>query len=133
MPAITAAERLSSFGSRKVKRLFRSTSEVTFALPASLRKISRSASQCPNASRVPTSAGRFSIQRSRGIGGAARPAAVAAPAPPARLGQVAVQAVLPALRAVDVAVDGLVADRRPAVRLFLSQPAGDLLRRPAGL
>ena len=67
MPAITAAERLSSFGSRKVKRLLRSTSEVTFALPGCLPKISRSASQWPNVSRVPTSAGRFSIQRSRGI------------------------------------------------------------------
>ena len=67
MPATTAAERLSSFGSRKVNRLFRSTSEVTFALPASLRKISRSPSQWPKVSPVPTSAGRFSIQRSRGI------------------------------------------------------------------
>ena len=67
MPATTAAERLSSLGSRKVKRLFRSTSEVTFALPCSLRKISRSPSQCPKLSRLPTSAGRFSIQRSRGI------------------------------------------------------------------
>ena len=68
MPATTAAERLSSFASRKVNRLLRSTSEVTLALPCSLRKISRSASQWPNVSRVPTSAGRFSIQRSRGIG-----------------------------------------------------------------
>ena len=50
------------------KRLFLSTSEVTFALPCSLRKISRSASQCPNVSRPSTSAGLFSIQRSRGIG-----------------------------------------------------------------
>src|SRR3954469_22660913 len=46
MPAITAAERLSSLASRKVNRLFRSTSEVTSALPTSLRKISRSASRC---------------------------------------------------------------------------------------
>src|SRR4051794_41952231 len=68
MPATTAAERLSWFGSRKVNRLFLSTSEVTFALPCSLRKISRSPSQCPKASRSPTSAGRFPIQRSRGIG-----------------------------------------------------------------
>ena len=67
MPAITAAERLSSFASRKAKRLFLSTSEVTFALPTSSRKISRSASQCPKLSRFWTSAGRFSIQRSRGI------------------------------------------------------------------
>src|SRR5689334_1291029 len=59
------------------------------------------------------------------------PAAVAAPAPAARLRQVAVQAVLAALRAVDVPVDGLVADRGPAVRLFVLQPSGDLLRRPA--
>src|SRR4051794_2664297 len=64
--------------------------------------------------------------------GGARPAAVAAPAPPPGLGQVAVQAVLAALRAVDVAVDGLVADRRPAVRLVPETPR-DLLRRPAGL
>ena len=68
MPATTAAERLSALGSRKVYRLFLSTSEVTLALPASLRKISRSPSQWPKACRSPTSAGRFSIQRSRGIG-----------------------------------------------------------------
>jgi hypothetical protein len=43
-----------------------------------------------------------------------------------------VEAVLAALGAVDVAVDGLVADRGAAVR-FLLEPAGDLLRRPAGL
>src|SRR3954449_2209743 len=66
-------------------------------------------------------------------GGAARPSAVAAATPPARLGQVAVEAVPAALRAVDVAVDRLVADRRPAIRLVVLQPAGDLLRRPAGL
>ena len=65
--------------------------------------------------------------------GAARPAAVAAPASAARLRQVAVQAVLAALRPVDVAVDRLVADRGPAVRLVPLEPAGDLLRRPAGL
>src|SRR3954454_1285452 len=63
--------------------------------------------------------------------GAARPPAVAGPAPPARLGQVAVEAVLAALGAVDVPVDGLVADRGSA--RFLSQPSGDLLGRPAGL
>src|SRR4051794_15293413 len=63
---------------------------------------------------------------------APRPAAVAAPAPAARLRQVAVEAVLPALRPVDVAVDRLVADRRPAVRLASETPR-DLLRRPAGL
>src|SRR3954453_4866609 len=55
--------------------------------------------------------------------GAARPSAVAAAAPPARLRQVAVQAVLPALGPVDVAVDRLVADRGSA--LFLFQPSGD--------
>src|SRR4051795_10173611 len=64
-------------------------------------------------------------------GGAARPAAVAAPASPPGLGQVAVEAVLAALRAVHVPVDGLVADRRPAVRLVPETPR-DLLRRPAG-
>src|SRR4051795_12158698 len=64
--------------------------------------------------------------------GAARPAAVTGPAPAARLGQVAVEVIPPAFRPVDVAVDGLVADRRPAVRLLL-EPAGYLLRRPAGL
>src|SRR3954452_18646752 len=64
-------------------------------------------------------------------GGAARPAAVAAPASPPGLGQVAVEAVLAALRAVHVPVDGLVADRRPAVRLVPATPR-DLLRRPAG-
>src|SRR5689334_6752800 len=63
---------------------------------------------------------------------APRPSAVAAPAPAARLRQVAVEAVLPALRPVDVAVDRLVADRRPAVRLTSETPR-DLLRRPAGL
>src|SRR4051794_12383690 len=63
--------------------------------------------------------------------GAPRPSAVAGPAPPARLGQVAVEAVPPAFRAVDVAVDRLVADRGSAP--FLFQPSGDLLRRPAGL
>jgi hypothetical protein len=68
MPARTAAERRSSFGSREAKRLFLSTSEVTFALPCCLRKISRSASQCPNVSRPSTSAGLFSIQRWHGIG-----------------------------------------------------------------
>ena len=41
------------------------------------------------------------------------------------------EAVLAALRPVDVAVDGLVTDRGSA--LFLFQPSGDLLRRPAGL
>ena len=65
-------------------------------------------------------------------GGAAGSPAVTRPAPAARLGQVAVQAVLAALRAVDVPVDGLVADGSPAVRLFVLQPSGDLLRRPAG-
>src|SRR5690349_10103804 len=64
---------------------------------------------------------------------AARPAAVTGPAPPARLRQVAVEGVLPALRAVDVPVDGLVAHRGPAVRLLPLEPTGDLLRRPAGL
>src|SRR5690242_2748966 len=70
------------------------------------------------------------LARDRGAPG---PAAVAAPAPPAGLRQVAVQAVLAALRAVDVPVDGLVADRRPAIRPFVPQPSSDLLRRPAGL
>src|SRR4051812_30425989 len=65
-------------------------------------------------------------------GGAAGSPAVAGPAPAARLGQVAVEAVLAALRAVDVPVDGLVADGSPAVRLFVLQPSGDLLGRPAG-
>src|SRR3954453_20419152 len=60
-------------------------------------------------------------------------APVAAPAAAARLRQVAVEAVLAALGPVDVAVDRLVADRGPAVRLLVLQPAGDLLRRPAGL
>src|SRR3954451_1547616 len=50
------------------------------------------------------------------------PAAVAAPTSPARLRQVAVEALLAALRGVDVAVDGLVADGRPSVR-FLLEPA----------
>ncbi len=68
MPARTAAERRSPFGGRRVNRLFLSVSEVTFVLPCSLRKTSRSHSQWPNVSRVPTSAGRFSIQRPRGIG-----------------------------------------------------------------
>src|SRR4051812_25511553 len=63
--------------------------------------------------------------------GGARPAAVAAAAPPPGLGQVTVGAVLPALRPVDVAVDGLVADRRPAARRLPLQPPRDLLRRPA--
>src|SRR4051812_18462007 len=62
---------------------------------------------------------------------ATRPAAVTAPAPPARLRQVAVQAVLAALGAVDVPVDRLVADRGPAARRLPLQPPRDLLRRPA--
>src|SRR3954447_26863152 len=134
MPATTAAERLSSLGSRKVNRLLRSTSEVTFALPASLRKISRSASRFP----VPEGLARPDLRRPvldpalARDGGAAGPSAIAATAPPARLGQVAVEAVPPALRAVDVAVDGLVADRRPVLRLVPETPR-DLLRRPAGL
>src|SRR3954451_3752431 len=113
MPAITAAERSSSFGSRKVKRLVRSTSEVTSALPACLPKISRSPSQCPNVSRVPTSAGPVldpALARDRG---GARLAAVAGAAPPPGLRQVAEEAVLAALRPVDVPVDCLVADGRP--------------------
>src|SRR3954469_25514333 len=64
--------------------------------------------------------------------GGARLAAVAGAAPPPGLRQVAVEAVLAALRPVDVPVDGLVADGRPSIR-FLLEPAGDLLRRPAGL
>src|SRR4051794_9007749 len=60
----------------------------------------------------------------------ARLAAVAAATPPPGLRQVAVEAVLSALGAVDVPVDRLVADRRPAVR-FLPEPPCDLLRRPA--
>src|SRR6185436_3769871 len=60
------------------------------------------------------------------------PAAVAAPTSAARLRQVAVEALLAALRGVDVAVDGLVADGRPSVR-FLLEPAGDLLRRQPSL
>src|SRR3954470_14774346 len=68
------------------------------------------------------------LARDRGTAG---PAAVAAAAPPPGLGQVAVEAVLAALGAVDVAVDRLVADRGSA--RFLFQPSGDLLRRPAGL
>src|SRR3954462_6825739 len=65
--------------------------------------------------------------------GTAGPAAVAAATPPPGLRQVAVQAVLAALGAVDVAVDRLEADRPPAVRRLLLQPPRDLLRRPAGL
>src|SRR4051794_19900360 len=61
----------------------------------------------------------------------ARLAAVAAATPPPGLRQVAVEAVPPALGAVDVPVDGLVADRRPAVRRLPLQPPRDLLRRPA--
>src|SRR4051794_25966637 len=57
----------------------------------------------------------------------ARLAAVAAAAPPPGLGQVAEEAVLAALRPVDVAVDRLVADGRPSVRLLL-EPTSDLLR-----
>src|SRR3954451_1432795 len=68
------------------------------------------------------------LARDRGTAG---PAAVAAAAPPPGLGQVAVEAVLAALGAVDVAVDRLVADRGSA--RFLSQPSGGLLGRPAGL
>src|SRR5689334_19381067 len=64
---------------------------------------------------------------------AARPAAVAAPTSPARLRQVAVEAVPPTFRPVDVAVARHVAVRRPDIRLFVLQPAGDLLGRPAGL
>jgi hypothetical protein len=45
---------------------------------------------------------------------------------------VTVKAVLLALRAVDVAVDGLVTDGRPVIRLVPEAP-GNLLRRPAGL
>src|SRR3954453_16358265 len=44
------------------------------------------------------------------------PAAVAAPTSAARLRQLAGEALLAALRGVDVAVDGLVADGRPPVR-----------------
>src|SRR5689334_1090337 len=62
----------------------------------------------------------------------ARLAAVARPAPPARLGQVAEEAVLAAFGAVDVPVDRLVADGGAAVRRLPLEPAGDLLRRPAG-
>lgn len=68
------------------------------------------------------------LARDRGGAGLA---AIPAPAPPAGLGQVAVEAVRAALGAVDVAVEGLVADRGRIIRLPL-QPAGDLLRRPAG-
>src|SRR3954447_20564469 len=65
--------------------------------------------------------------------GAAGSPAVTGPAPAASLGQVAVEAALTALGPVDVAVDRLVAARRPAIRVVVLQPAGDLLRRPAGL
>src|SRR3954462_3000358 len=99
MPAITAAERLSSFGSRKVKRLFLSTSEGTFALPASFRKISRAPPQRPQGGPRPAPPGPKglpvadprrpvldpALARDRR---ATRPAAVAAPAPPAGLRQV---------------------------------------------
>src|SRR4051812_365299 len=68
------------------------------------------------------------LARDRGTAG---PAAVAAATPPPGFGQVAVEAVLAALGAVDVPVDGLVADRGSA--RLLSQPSGDLLGRPAGL
>src|SRR5690349_7851889 len=100
MPARTAAERLSSFGSRKVKRLFRSTSEVTFALPACLPKIQVG---LPVAEHLPVAdLGRPvldpALARDRR---GARPSAVAGPAPAPRLGQVAVEAVLAALGAVD--------------------------------
>src|SRR4051794_27741325 len=68
------------------------------------------------------------LARDRGTAG---PAAVAAATPPPGFGQVAVEAVLAALGAVDVPVDGLVADRGSA--RLLSQPSGDLPGRPAGL
>ncbi len=45
----------------------------------------------------------------------------------------AVEVVPAAFRPVDVPVDRLVADRRAALPRLLLQPAGDLLRRPAGL
>src|SRR5215207_1652105 len=64
--------------------------------------------------------------------GGAGPAAVAGPAPPARLGQVAVEAVPAPVRSVDVPVDGLVADGW-SVRCLPLEPSGDLSRRPAGL
>ena len=64
--------------------------------------------------------------------GAAGPAAVAAPAPPSGLGQMAVETIIAALGTVDVPVDRLVADGGSAVRRLPLQPAGDLLRRPAG-
>src|SRR5215213_11546227 len=64
--------------------------------------------------------------------GAARLAAVAGPAPPARLRQVVEEAILPAFRAIDVAVDRLVADGW-SVRCLTREAAGDLLRRPTGL
>src|SRR4051812_15549541 len=70
------------------------------------------------------------LARDRGTAG---PAAVAAATPPPGLGQVAVEAVLAALGAVDVAVDRLVADGSPAVRPLPFEPAGDLPGRPAGL
>src|SRR5215218_1028195 len=63
--------------------------------------------------------------------GGARLASVAGPAPAARLREVTVEAIPAALRAVDVAVDRLVADGGPLSRL-VPEPPGDLLRRPAG-
>ena len=65
-----------------------------------------------------------------GNGRAAWLTAVALLAPATCLGQMAMKPGLATFRAVDIAVDGLVADRA-TVAGFLPEPPGDLLGRPA--
>ena len=63
---------------------------------------------------------------------ATRPAAVALLAPSACLQQMAIEPGFAAFGAVDIAVDGLMADRA-VVASFMLEPSGDLLGRPAAL
>src|SRR4051812_31854920 len=132
MPATTAAERLSSFGSRTGEAALPLHQRGHVRLAVLLAEDQQVA--LPVAEVLPVAdLGRPvldpALARDRRATG---PAAVAAAAPAARLRQGAGEPVLAALRPVDVTGDGLVADRRPARRLAPETPR-DLLRRPAGL
>ena len=136
MRSATPAGRRSGSGSSTTERLRRSRSVVTFAQPQSRAKISRSPSQWPKLARVATSAGRHAMPRPCGMRWprGRRPCrAVPRRTPTPRPGQAQVELLRPTLWAIHVTVDRLVAQplARFSVRPVQSEPAGDLLRRPA--
>lgn len=145
MPSITGLDFRSAFLRRTVKRLTRSTREVTLAVPNSLRNWIRSLG---GLTRRHWRHGPASIPAAKFLAGAdgfrtmldrqfisefmglTAPLAAAAPAS-AMLGQVSPQVDRVAVLGIGELIDGLMADLEGAA--FQAQTAGDLLRGPAGL